>query len=587
MMATNGGELFTNPTTNAAIKNLVINKEYKSLEKHLLNRLTFGTAGIRGKMGPGYCAMNDLVIIQTSQGLAQYLLSYDPECKQNGVVIGYDGRHNSERFAQRAAVAFLQKNIRVYLFSRMVPTPFVAFGVKLLGATAGIVITASHNPKDDNGYKVYFSNGAQIKSPHDENIQKCIEENLTPWDDAWNTQLIANCSDPFEQVFNSYYEDLKLRIFDKSLISNSDLRITHTSLHGVGHTFVTEAFKVLNFKHIFPVEEQKEPHPDFPTVTFPNPEEGKGVLDLSIKTANLTNSSLIVANDPDVDRLAVAERQEDGNFRIFTGNEVGALLGWWLWFTFQSKNPDKPASDCYMIASAVSSKILAAIARKEGFNFIETLTGFKWMGNKSDELIKNGKIVLFAYEEAIGYMCGSKVLDKDGITAAVEISQLAAYLKATKNATLAEHLLEIYKMYGYHYTIASYFLCYDPNTTKSIFDRLSNYEGPNSYPKAVENYKITRVRDLTRGFDSGTADHKPELPSSSSSFMLTFYFENGVTLTIRASGTEPKIKYYSEMIASPEENDWSQIENTLRDMIEVVIKEFLQPEQNGLLSKSD
>jgi phosphoglucomutase/phosphopentomutase len=203
--------------------------------------------------------------------------------------------------------------------------------------------------------------------------------------------------------------------------------------------------------------------------------------DESIKTANATNSTIIIANDPDADRCAVAELQpKDSKWRMFSGNEIGALLGWWQWFRHKSLPNSAPASDVYMISSTVSSKILQSMAKIEGFNWIETLTGFKWMGNKADQLIKNGKTVLFAYEEAIGFMVGSTVLDKDGISAATDILQLAVFLEQNKKSNLSQHLDFIYKTYGYHYNLCSYYICYEQNTIKRIFERLSNFNGPNT-----------------------------------------------------------------------------------------------------------
>lgn len=579
-----------NCKTKEEIKSYLLNDEIEKLSTLLLNRLTFGTAGIRGRMGAGNYAVNDLVLIQTSQGLAKYLEQIDDSVQQKGVVIGFDGRHNSLRFAQLSANAFLAQGIKVYLFSTLVPTPFVPFAVKNLSAIAGVMVTASHNPKDDNGYKVYFSNGAQITSPHDRNIQNLIMQNLEPWDSVWTNdpRSDSKCSDPLDMISEKYFSVIKSRIFDEKAIKESQLRVTYTSLHGVGHKYITEALKVCEFNHYFPVESQMKPDPDFPTVVFPNPEEGKGVLDESFKTAKAKNCSIIIANDPDSDRCAVAELQpKDSKWRLFTGNEIGALLGWWLWFRHKSQEGSAPASDVYMISSTVSSKILQSIAKYEGFNWIETLTGFKWMGNKSDQLIKNGKTVLFAYEEAIGFMVGSNILDKDGITAATEILQLTVYLNQHKNCNLSQHLDYIYRTYGYHYIISSYYICYDQKIIKQIFDRLSNFNGSNTYPSKIGSFQIERVRDLCRGFDSSTPDNKPELPSSSSSFMLTFYFSNGVVLTIRTSGTEPKIKYYAEAIASPKNTDWSQIESELRDLVNKMITICLEPEKNGLQPKQD
>jgi len=292
-----------------------------------MNRLQFGTAGIRGTMNTGFNSMNDLVVIQTTQGLAKYLLEYDSELTKKGVVIGYDGRFNSKRFAERASAAFLSQQIPVYLFSNLVPTPFIPFGVKMLNAACGIMITASHNPKYDNGYKVYFSNGAQIKSPHDKNIQKHILENLEPWPQAWNNLLLAQAVDKLEVVTKAYNETVQKRIFDRAIISASTVKFTYTAMHGVGYRYVREVFSQAGFQFLYSVKEQEAPDPDFPTVAFPNPEEGEGVLEHSFQTADKHQSKIILANDPDADRCAVAEKQPDGKWRVFTGNEVGALLG--------------------------------------------------------------------------------------------------------------------------------------------------------------------------------------------------------------------------------------------------------------------
>lgn len=518
-----------NEKTRREIISLVINKKIDVLKKLLLKRETFGTAGIRGVMRAGFSGMNDLVIIQTSQGLCEYLMQHygSEETERRGIIIGYDGRFNSRRFAELTATAFLQKNIRVYLFEKIVPTPFIPFGILEVNAVAGVMITASHNPKDDNGYKVYFDNGSQIISPHDKNIQALIESNLNPWSQSWSKSLLNQTVDPMEHVFESYFDKIKARIIDDEIIRSTNLKFTYTSLHGVGHEYLTHAFEVCGFPLKFAVEEQKYPDPLFPTVVFPNPEEGKGVLDLSIKTANANGSTVILANDPDADRCAVAIKiinsgdddmdsdglhhdnhdDDDGNsWKILTGNEVGALLGWWMWFkhTLKSDKSYKP-SDCYMLSSAVSSKILESMAKKEGFNFIETLTGFKWMGNMSHDLMaKSNKRVIFAFEEAIGYMCGTDVLDKDGISAAIEVAQLASYVNSEFGYTLLDQLNHIYHLYGYHTSLNSYYLCYDQSIISKIFHRLSNYDGPESYPKNIGPYTIRRVRDLNRPFDSET-----------------------------------------------------------------------------------
>lgn len=578
-----------NDKTRAEILSLINQNEVKKLENLMLNRLAFGTAGLRGEMGAGYAAMNDLVIIQTSQGLAAYLEKTVPDVKNRGVVISFDARHNSHRFAKLASQSFLQREIPVFLYSHITPTPFVPFAVLHLGCSAGIMVTASHNPKEDNGYKVYWNNGAQIIPPHDRGIQASIEKQLVPWPCAWDVDSISKnplCQDPLSQMNQKYFAAMKAEVLNRKECEECPLRFTFTAMHGVSHTYMVEAFQTCGFQHFVSVKEQMEPDPDFPTVKFPNPEEGKSALDLSVKTANENGSPIILANDPDADRLAVAEKLPSGEWKVFTGNETGALLSWWLWHCFRSRNTEVPASDVYMISSTVSSKILQAIASKEGFNFIETLTGFKWMGNKAHELMEKGKTVLFAFEEAIGYMCGTAVLDKDGIASAMHIAQCAAYLKA-KGISLYQQLDNIYKMYGYHVCNNSYFICHHQPTIKVMFERIRNFAGPGMYPKELGQYKVKGIRDLTTGYDSTQFGNKAVLPTSKSSQMITFYFENDCVATIRTSGTEPKIKYYTELRSKPNQGDGKSLSTELEQMVQLIIRDWLQPESNNLTVRSD
>lgn len=270
--------------------------------------------------------MNDLVIIQTSQGLARYLKESVVKSKKQGVVIGYDGRYHSKSFAEYTAIAILSLDIPVFLFSQIVPTPFIPFAIKKLNCIAGIVITASHNPKDDNGYKVYGQNGAQIVSPHDRYIQDSILVNQEPWVNAWNKDLLKKAEDKLDFIEKEYYRTLRESLFDLKAIESTIIPITHTSLHGVAHKYAQRLFDYCGFKEVHFVAQQAQPDPEFSTVQFPNPEE-KGAMDKALETAVQTGSVLVFANDPDADRLAVAERQKDNSYRIFSGNELGVLLG--------------------------------------------------------------------------------------------------------------------------------------------------------------------------------------------------------------------------------------------------------------------
>lgn len=579
------------PSAEKEVLEYLDNGVIKVLSKLFLKRLEFGTAGLRGRMGPGYSQMNDLVIIQTSQGLTKYLMDTIFDVVEKGVVIGYDGRYNSKRFAELTATILINNGITVFLFSEICPTPFIPYTILKYKCAAGIMITASHNPKDDNGYKVYWQNGAQIIPPHDKKIQSCILDNLKPLKSSWNVDKIyenACYKDPRNDIMKSYYKDLSDKVLYPDVNKNTTLKFIYTAMHGVGHEYMAIAFETANFKPFITVEEQKLPDPEFPTVKFPNPEEGKSALDLSIKLANKNNSSIILANDPDADRLACAVKTEKGEWYVFSGNELGALLGWWMIHNYQVLHPDVDLSNIYTLASTVSSKILASMAKKEGFNFEETLTGFKWMGNKAIDLMAEGKTVLFAYEEAIGFMCGSKVLDKDGISAGIRVAELAAYLE-TVGLTLSDKLQEIYTEYGYHISDNSYWICHEPDTIKMIFERLRNYSGKsNTYPSGIleGKYIITGIRDLTTGYDNTKPDNKAVLPVSKSSQMITFTFKNGLVTTLRTSGTEPKIKYYNELCGLPGQ-DLNKLKSILSEMVSAVVMEFLQPEVNGLIAREE
>lgn len=588
-----------NENTLNEIKSLVKAQEWKILSGRLLQRLAFGTAGLRGVMQAGFNAMNDMVVIQSAQGLCQYILECYPTTadRQRGIVLGFDGRHNSRRFAELSACVFLAAGIPVWLYSRTVATPFVPFAVQELKCVAGIMVTASHNPKEDNGYKVYWTNSAQIISPHDKNIQAHILRNLVPLESSWNLDLLKTdqLKDPFEDMYKLYFAKLEKNIPKNFIVDynrKSAQRFVYTAMHGVGYPFVERGFEISGLQPVTAVKEQRDPDPEFPTVKFPNPEEGKSSLVLSIKLANETNCDVILANDPDADRLACAEKDSStGEWRVFTGNELGALLGWWSIRCYREQNPDASLADCYLLASTVSSKMCRSIANIDGLKFEETLTGFKWMGNKSVELMNQGKTVLFAYEEAIGFMCTPTVLDKDGVSAACQLATMVCYLKATSNQSLADKLNELYDIYGYHCTVTSYHFCYEPAKIERIFDRIRTMDSDTgSYPKAIGDggkYVIESVRDLTTGYDSTQPDGKALLPSSKSSQMITFSFVNGAVITLRTSGTEPKIKYYAEMCAKPGQRDWSASRSTLRDMVNSIVEELLEPTKNNLTPRSE
>ncbi|PWA26176.1 hypothetical protein CCH79_00019771 [Gambusia affinis] len=663
-----------NKWTRAQVESLVAAGRLENLRSRLCSRMSFGTAGLRAPMGAGFNRINDLTVIQSSQGLHAYLCRCFADLSSRGVVVGYDTRGqeesgcSSQRLAKLTAAVMLSRDVPVHLFSSFVPTPYVPYAVKRLGAASGVMITASHNPKEDNGYKVYWCSGAQIASPHDKEVLRCIEEQLEPWSaSCWDEELVDRSSlrtDPLTQINSCYMEDLTSLCFHRDLNRSCTLKFVHSSFHGVGHDFVQQAFRVFGFAPPVPVPEQKDPDPNFSSVRSPNPEEGESVLvpwisvesellgfapclssssvfqELSLLLAERENAQIVLATDPDADRLAVAERSDGFGWKVFSGNELAALLGWWMFFNWKESHPD-PAdtNSIYMLATTVSSKILQAFARIEGFHFEETLPGFKWIGNRIHELSKTGNRVIFAFEESIGFLCGSIVPEKDGVSAAVVVAEMAAYLQ-TRKLSLNQQLQNIYRTYGYHVSKTSYVTCNDPPTIQRIFSRIRNFSGDDLYPKACGGIRVVHVRDVTTGYDSSQPDLRAVraalllplwrfwyypgswspssyslqitvLPVSRSSQMITFTLQNGVVATLRTSGTEPKIKYYTEFCAAPGErsaeelchgrcgrglgditdvslsrSDVSQLEDELRKVTDALLDEFLEPDKNHLIRRS-
>ncbi|GMI61333.1 hypothetical protein ScalyP_jg6175 [Parmales sp. scaly parma] len=538
--------------------------------------------------------MNDLVIVQTTQGLASYLHSLYPNpATPLHVIIGYDHRCNptlnlsSLKFAKIASAVFAKSNISSTVFSTLVATPLVPFAVQETSSALGIMVTASHNPKEDDGFKVYWGNGCQIIPPHDSNITEHILKNLTPWklfDEEALSEVVVNSGETTRLV------DLYFKAISNSLVKTSTKspkapqnphhpppKFAYTAMHGVGHPFTKRSFEIFNLPEFIIVESQIEPDFTFPTVGFPNPEE-KGALEEAKSVCEDRGGDIILANDPDADRLAVAEKDRETNeWTVFHGNEIGVMLGHWLW-TNRDKTSTKPVA---MVASAVSSKMLRAIAEVEGFRFEETLTGFKWIGSRSVELReKENCSVLFSYEEAIGFCCGEIISDKDGVSAAGVFATLANSIYE-KGMNMKQHMQSLYAKYGEFVTNNGYYFCHDPKTATKIFSDMQN--GGKYWGEGIGEYKIKNVRDLSfPGYDSSTEDKKPTLPVSKASPMITITFENGCCMQFRASGTEPKFKYYIELRGGVGESK-EKVEGVLKEMSEYILEEIVKPDVNGLL----
>ncbi|KAJ8140032.1 hypothetical protein OY671_006773 [Metschnikowia pulcherrima] len=620
------------------IENLQKWGDYRVLSSKMSPRIAFGTAGLRSSMEPGFAHMNDVTILQASQGLVKYILQ-DKNGKKTGaspsIVIGYDHRHHSQRFAEITASVAVASGLTVYYLGSVdnlseesmksfantgksesdsaqdfnssaqngetqknskidrsyVHTPMVPFGIDHYGASAGVMVTASHNPARDNGYKVYYGNGCQIIPPHDSGIAKSIDENLRPWlaKNVWDIRGNFAAAGrkgkliPVKNELTSAYIAAVMTKLVKSPKVSFDF--VYTPMHGVGGEIFGQICDRMSVKYAI-VPEQAHPDPEFPTVRFPNPEEA-GALDLAIAQAKKAGYKLVVANDPDADRFSVAVETKERAWRQLTGNEIGVLFAAYV---LEELTRPEDMSNTYLLNSTVSSQLLRSMAEKLGCHFQDTLTGFKWIGNKAIDLKKRGFNVPFGYEEAIGYML-PLVNDKDGISASVMWMQLYEKWFSTGDSDPLDKLEAIYARFGWFKECNGYYKLDDLQKTAKIFkDTIrASYDAATEHPSEIGDFAVIEWRDLTVGYDSAATDHKPLLPTDPSSQMITAILqlkENGasasdkVRFTCRGSGTEPKLKVYIEGMSRDSE---AKAVHLARKCWDTLRDEWFRPQENGLV----
>ena len=516
------------PATRAEVSEMLSSNDLAALRERFGSRLEFGTAGLRGKLGAGPNRMNRALVRRAAAGLARYLQQKGTTA--GGVAIGYDARHGSREFAADTAAVMAGAGITAHLLPRPLPTPLLAFSIRDLRADAGVMVTASHNPAEYNGYKVYLGDGAQIIPPIDQEISAQIAAveslksvPLAPPDDP----LIVHVG---EEVVEHY---LAAAIRLSLTPSARDLSIVYTPMHGVGGSVATRLFDEVGFTKVSRVARQFEPDPDFPTVAFPNPEE-PGALDLSLAQARAEGADVVIANDPDADRLGVAvplplvdgaDGAAGRDWRPLTGDEIGVLLADHILRHTQGE-------DRLVVTSIVSSTMLSRMAAAAGVHFIETLTGFKWLARSPDR--HPGWRFVFGYEEALGYCVDTIVRDKDGITAAMVFAELVAGLKA-EGRTVQDRLDDLALAFGAH-------------VTKQWSSTITGPEGPARIaeivrrlraqpPTDLAGHPVTDVVDLTAGARG--------LPPTEG---IVLYLGDSIRVIVRPSGTEPKVKVYFEVV---------------------------------------
>jgi phosphomannomutase len=536
------------PTTQAELDALLAQPAERALAEltdRFAGELEFGTAGLRGLLGAGPNRMNRAVVVRTTAGLARWVLDNVEGATTRGVVVGRDARRGSVEFAQETASVLAAAGIPVHYFEEICGTPLVAYAVKDLGAAAGVMVTASHNPPEYNGYKVYAQNGAQIIPPIDAGIAGAIAQAgparaiaRMPLDEARTKGLLRPVP---AALFDRYCA--AVATLSKRGEGRGALKVVYTPMHGVGERFVKELFAKLGFPEPISVAEQARPDGAFPTVRFPNPEE-PGALDLALALAKREQADVLIANDPDADRLAIATPRDaadrGGEWVVLSGNDVGVLLAHYLLVDDPS-----PAPDRLVVTTIVSSTLLSEIAKGLGVRYAETLTGFKWITNRGIEIEREtGTRFVMGYEEALGYTAGTVVRDKDGISAAALFAEMVATLK-TRGETLLGRLEAIHRQFGL-------VLARQHNVTPKGKDGAAEIAAEMeamraSPPSRIGAHAVLAVADYKHGTRKELASGQTSSLGLPSSNVLAFLLEGGSRVTMRPSGTEPKIKYYFDL----------------------------------------
>ena len=521
-----------------------IKDDENEIKERFYMDLEFGTAGLRGIIGAGTNRMNIYVVRRATQGLANYIAKVDK--KSQGVAIAYDSRHMSPEFAQEAALCLAANGIKAYIFEALRPTPELSFAVRHLGCVAGINVTASHNPPEYNGYKVYWEDGAQITPPHDSGIMgevKAISD--------WNTVKTMDKEEAVkaglfevigQAVDDAYMAELKKQIIHMDAIQaeGKNLKIVYTPLHGTGNIPARRILKELGFENVYVVPEQELPDGDFPTVSYPNPEAAEA-FELGLKLAREVDADIVLATDPDADRLGVRVKDRNGEYHDLTGNMSGCLLANYELSQRKAVNGSLP-EDGALVKTIVTTNLADAIAKGYGVNLIEVLTGFKYIGQQILGFENSGKgTYLFGFEESYGCLIGTYARDKDAIVATMALCEAAAYYK-TQGKTLWDAMIDMYEEFGYYKDAIQAVTMKGIEGLQKIQEIMTTLR--QNPPAEFAGHKVTAVRDykLDEITDLATGEKKPTgLPNSN---VLYYELTDDAWVCVRPSGTEPKVKFY-------------------------------------------
>lgn len=530
-----------NDETKADIRRMLDAEDKTELIESFYRDLEFGTGGLRGIMGAGTNRMNIYTVGAATQGLSNYLLAQFPNLPQIGVVIGHDCRNNSRLFAEISANIFSANGIKVYLFEDLRPTPEVSFAIRKLNCQSGIILTASHNPKEYNGYKAYWDDGAQMLAPHDENVITEVMK-ITNVDDIkfeGNPALIEIIGEEMDKAFIDAIKTISLS--PEAIERNKDLKIVYTPIHGTGVVLIPRALRAYGFTNIIAVPEQNVVSGNFPTVISPNPEE-PAALDMAVKKAIETDADIVMASDPDADRLGIAVKNDKGEWVLVNGNQTALLFIYYL--IRRWKELGKIQGKEYVVKTIVTTEIIKEIADRNGVECYDCYTGFKWIAAvmRENEGIKN---YIGGGEESYGFLPETFVRDKDAVSSCALMAEITAWAK-DNGKTLYELLQDIYLEYGYGKEKGISIVRKGKSGAEEIAQIMTDFrmnppkEIAGSKVKVIKDYKTLKMKNMNTGEENNL-----DFPASSN--VLQYFTEDGTKISVRPSGTEPKIKFYIEV----------------------------------------
>lgn len=554
--------------TRAAVQKLIDEEAETELIDSFYKDLEFGTGGLRGIMGVGSNRMNKYTIGKATQGLANYLRKQFPD-QDIKVAVSYDSRNNSQAFGQLVAQVFAANGIRVYLFNELRPTPMLSFAIRHFGCQSGVMLTASHNPKEYNGYKAYWSDGCQLTAPHDKNVIDEVNAIASVKDIKFegNTQNIVPVGEEIDQIYID--ANKALSIHPEAVAEQKDLKIVYSSIHGTGITIVPKMLASWGFENVTVVSEQATPDGNFPTVIYPNPEE-EDAMAMATKKGEEIDADLVLATDPDADRVGIAVKNSAGQFQLLNGNQIGSLL---IYYVLSTKSELKQlGQNPYIVKTIVTSNLQADIADHYGVTHYETLTGFKYIGELITELGDSAQY-LAGGEESYGYLVGDLVRDKDAPNSCAFLAEMTAYFKS-QGKTVYQVLLDIYKQFGcYQEKLISLtkkgkagaeeIQAMMAGLRRNLPTALGGVE-----VKEIRDYQLSQTTDMKTGKKTGIT-----LPKSD---VLQFITVDGDVISARPSGTEPKIKFYCSVKEQLNDTaEYPELQQVLEEKVDRMMKDII------------